>query len=101
MNHIKNIKALIQYSADGIFSKKLFKHGNLDVTLFCMAKDTEMSEHTSTKEGTIYVLEGKGIFRLEGEDIEMNPGALIHLKRNAGHSLKAKKDTSFILSLHA
>jgi quercetin dioxygenase-like cupin family protein len=64
-----------------------------------MAKGTEISEHTSTKQGFVYVVEGKGIFNLGGENIIMSPGVFIYLKENAVHSLKAEENTSFILVL--
>ncbi|MFH1474219.1 MAG: cupin domain-containing protein [Candidatus Aenigmatarchaeota archaeon] len=95
----KNIKELIDYSKEGILSKQLIKNDDIDVTLFCMAGGTEISEHTTTKEGFVYVIEGDGIFNLEGGDIAMMPGVFIPMKRNAIHSLKANKNTSFILSL--
>ncbi|PJA86637.1 MAG: cupin domain-containing protein [Candidatus Moranbacteria bacterium CG_4_9_14_3_um_filter_42_9] len=95
----KNIKNLIGYSEQGIVSKEIFKNGKVDATLFCMAEDTAISEHTSTKEGVVYVLEGKGIFTLEGEGIAMEPGVIISMKNNAVHSIKAQKNTSFILIL--
>ena len=98
-NDDKKLKDLIDYSKDGILSKKLIKNENIDVTLFCMAGGTELSEHTSTKEGFIYVVEGNGIFNLEGKKIEMIPGVFISMKKNAVHSLKAEENTSFILSL--
>lgn len=94
-----NVKKLVAYSNGGILSKELIKTSSDNVTLFCMAAGTELTEHTSTKEGIVFVLEGKGEFVLEGEKIEMLPSVLIHLKRNAKHSLKAEKNTSFILSL--
>lgn len=95
----KNIKILIDYSKCGIISKELKKNGKINLTLFCMAKDTTISEHTSTKEGFVYVLEGKGIFNLQGENIAMMPGVIIFLPKNAVHSLEAKKNTSFLLAL--
>ncbi len=64
-----------------------------------MAKDTEISEHTSTKQGFVYTIEGEGIFNLEGKEITMSPGTFIHMKENAIHSLKANEDTSFVLVL--
>ncbi len=94
-----NIKQLISYSQKGIVSKEMIKTEQLDVTLFCMAKRTEMSEHTSTRMGTVYVVEGKGVFELEGKKIEMLPGIFIFMKKNAAHSLKAKENTAFILTL--
>lgn len=95
----KDIKQLIEYSKDGVLSKVITKDNRLDITLFCMAMDTEISEHTSTKQGIVYVLEGKGIFNLEGKKIEMLPGIIILMKENAIHSLKAFENTSFLLIL--
>jgi nitric oxide dioxygenase len=64
-----------------------------------MAKDTEMDEHTSTKQGFVYILEGEGIFTLEGKKIKMIPGEIIFMDNNAKHSLKAEENTAFLLSL--
>lgn len=89
----------ISYSDGGILSKEIIKKDNLNVTLMSMAQGTELSEHTSTRQGTVYVVEGKGVFNLEGEDIKMEPGVLIYMKANMRHSLIAEENTSFILSL--
>ena len=98
MAELQDIKKLIAYSSEGITSKVLAK-GRINVTLFCMAAGTELGEHTSTKEGFVYVLEGDGIFLLEGRKIEMRPGIFFPMSKNAIHSLTAEKDTSFLLSL--
>jgi len=97
----KNIKEMIEYPSDGVLSKEIIKDKKLNVTLFCMAKKTEISEHTSTKSGTVYVIEGNGIFNLQGKDIIMKEGVLIHMKENIVHKLKAIENTSFLLSLYA
>lgn len=95
----KDIKKVIAYSKAGILSKEISKTNKLNLTLFCMAKNTEISEHTATKEGFVLVIEGNGIFNLEGEDIEMKPDILIKMNKNAVHSLKALENTSFLLCL--
>ena len=93
------INDLIAYTEGGIMSKTVEKTEKIDVTLFCMAKGTEISEHTSRKQGFVYVVEGNGIFNLEGKDITMSPGTFIYLTENAVHWLKANENTSFILAL--
>ena len=98
-NPHKNIKKMIQYSEDGITSKELFKNTKINSTLFCMAKGTKLSEHTSTKEGIIFVLEGQGVFTLEGKEIAMIPGVMISMNQNALHSLEVEENTAFILLL--
>ena len=95
-----NILKMIEYPKQGIHSKSIFKNKKMDVSLFSMAKHSEMDEHTSTKHATIQVLEGKGIFNLEGNKIKMNPGTFIIMNKNAVHSLKAEENTSFLLILN-
>ncbi len=95
----KKIKEMIEYPKEGILSKEILKNDKADITLFCMARGTEIGEHTSTKQGIIYVLEGKGLFSLEGKDITMEQGVFIHMNENAVHSLNAKENTAFLLIL--
>ena len=95
----KDILEMIEYPKEGILSKDIIKNPNLNITLFCMAKNSELLKHTSALEGAIYVIEGGGIFNLEGKDIEMKPGVFIHMNANAVHSLKAEENTSFLLTL--
>ncbi|OGZ78184.1 MAG: hypothetical protein A2358_02435 [Candidatus Staskawiczbacteria bacterium RIFOXYB1_FULL_37_44] len=94
-----NLKENISYSAGGILSKVIEKSEKLDITLFSMAEGTEISEHTSTKQGFVYVIEGKGVFTYAGENIEMLPGVFIKMEKNIAHSLKSSQNTSFILVL--
>ena len=95
----KNLKELIEYPKDGILSKEIFKNEKADSTLFCMASGTNISDHTSKKQGFVYVLEGNGIFKLEDKEIKMEPGIFIYMKENAVHSLKANENTAFLLIL--
>jgi quercetin dioxygenase-like cupin family protein len=95
-----NINERIDYSDAGIISKVISKTAKNNLTLFCMSAGTDISEHTSTKEGFVYVIEGKGTFVLHGKEITMVPGAIIFMGANAPHSLKAVENTSFLLSLN-
>ncbi len=96
---MKNILELIEYPKEGIISKELVSSQKLDATLFCMAQKTKISEHTSTKQGFVYVLEGDGLFILEGKKIKMRPGTFIYMEKNAVHALEAYKNTAFLLTL--
>jgi nitric oxide dioxygenase len=94
-----DLKNLIAYSEKGIVSKVIIKSEKINVSLFCMAKGTDISEHTSTREGTVYVIEGEGIFNLKKDSILMKEGILIHMKANEPHSIVAKQNTSFLLTI--
>ena len=94
-----SINQLVEYPKQGVISKQILKNEKQDTTLFCMAAGTEIDEHTSTKQGTVFVLEGRGIFNLAGEKTKMMPGVFIFMPKNAVHSLKAEENTSFLLNL--
>ncbi len=96
---MKNLKEEISYPEQGILSKVITKENGINVTLFCMSKGTDMTEHTSTKEATVYVIEGDGTFMLEGKAIPMTEGVFIRMEKDARHSLKANENTTFILTL--
>jgi quercetin dioxygenase-like cupin family protein len=99
MDKIHKLKEHITYSEKSILSKEILKSEKANTTLFCMSKGTDISEHTSTKQGFVYVVEGKGVFNLEGKDIVMEAGVFIPMKENMVHSLKAEENISFLLVL--
>jgi nitric oxide dioxygenase len=100
MNNWKNINSLIEYPKEGILSKKIFKNNSSDITLFCLSAGSVISEHTSSKQGQVLVIDGKGLFNLAGENIKMESGVIIAMPANAKHSLQADENTSFILFLN-
>ncbi len=95
-----NLKEQIEYATNGVLSKVISKTEKNNLTLFSMAAGTDIGDHTSTKEGFVYVIEGKGTFVLNGEEIAMEPGKIIFMNKDAPHSLKAEENTSFLLSLY-
>ena len=98
-NIIKNLNKEMKFSEGGVFSKVLAKTEKSNHTLFCLSKGTDMSEHTSTKEGSVTVIKGKGEFVLNGEKIRLEPGVFIFMPANAPHSLRADEDLTLLLSL--
>jgi len=70
-----------------------------ETTLFCMAKGTSLSEHTSGREATILILRGRGTFNLAGKDVELLPGTFIFMPAGTSHSLAAEENLAFLLYL--
>jgi quercetin dioxygenase-like cupin family protein len=93
------LRERIEYPADGVLSKVLFKDKNCQYTLFCLAADTSISEHKSTRNAIINVVEGRGLLTLEGEDIKLELGIFVFMKAHAPHALIAQENLSFLLSL--
>ncbi|MBS3163191.1 cupin domain-containing protein [Candidatus Woesearchaeota archaeon] len=97
-NDSKDMDEFIEYPKAGILSKKINTDSKNEITMFCMKKGTDISEHTTTRNATLFVVEGDGVFNLEGREIRMKPHTLITMKKNAVHSLKAVEDTCFVLT---
>lgn len=93
------LRTEIQYPAGGVLSKVLVKTANCQYTLFCLASSTDISEHTSSKNAGLTVIEGKGILTLEGRDIALEPGVFVFMPANAPHALKAEENLAFLLTL--
>ena len=93
------LQDLIEYSTNGILSKVLLKDNSSQYSLFCLAADTEIEEHTSTRNAFITVVEGTGNLNLEGKDIALAPGVFVFMPANAPHALLAKENLGFVLAL--
>ncbi len=89
----------IEYPKTGVLSKVLLQSKACQYTLFCLAADTNISEHSSTRNAVVQGLEGKGILTLEGKDIALEPGVFIVMPANAPHALRAIENLAFLLTL--
>ncbi|MDD5496361.1 MAG: cupin domain-containing protein [Candidatus Omnitrophica bacterium] len=96
---VRNLFEMMEFPKEGVFSKVLVKGEASNHTLMCLAKGTDISEHTSTREASVTVLKGKGTFVLNGKRIKMAPGVFIFMPKNTPHSLKASEDSAILLSL--
>jgi len=96
---IKNLNDMMEFPREGVFSKVLAKGDTSNHTLMCLTKGTDISEHTSTREGVVTVLKGEGTFVLHGKKIKMAPGVFIFMPKDAPHSLSASEDLAILLSL--
>ena len=96
---VSNLTKDMEFPKEGIFSKVLAKGEFSNHTLMCLAGGTDISEHTSTREAVVLVVKGEGTFILNKKKIKMEPGVFIFMPKNAPHSLSAKNDLAFVLSL--
>ena len=94
-----NILKEIKFTPGGVFSKVLAKSSTYNYTLMCLGKGTDIDTHTSTKNGVVYVLCGKGTFILSDKEIVMEPGVAIFMPKDAPHSLHASGNLAILLCL--
>ena len=93
------LKDHIEYPTSGILSKVLWHDDRCQCSLFCLAAATEISEHTSTRNATVQILEGTGTLTLKDETIALVPGVFIVMPANAPHAVEANSNLAFMLTL--
>ncbi|MGB3192896.1 MAG: globin domain-containing protein [Limnoraphis sp.] len=94
-----HLQDLIEYPEKGILSKVIIKDESCQYTLFCLAKGTEIEEHTSARNATVVGIEGAGKLTLNGEEIALNSGVFVFMPAQAPHALKADENLAFVLTL--
>lgn len=73
----------LEYPEAGSLSKVLLKDANCQYTLFCLAADTEISEHTAPRNATVYVLVDQGTLTLAEKGIAQIPGTFVVMPAHA------------------
>jgi len=96
---ITQLKDKIEYAETGVFSKVLLKAPHCQYTLFCLAAQTDIAEHTSTRNAVVSIIEGQGTLTLAGQDIALEAGVFVFMPANAPHALKAETNLAFLLTL--
>ncbi len=87
----------INYSESSIVSKILLNSEKLQITLFAVDKDQSFSEHTTTKEAIVHVIEGDGEFYLKDKWYPFKANDYFYMPQDFVHAIKAKSRFKFLL----
>lgn len=85
--------------ADSIVSRTVYNGDGLRIVLFAFAPGQELTEHTSTREALIHVLEGEGLITLGDERVDVRAGTLIRMAPNLPHSVQAHSALRMVLTM--
>jgi quercetin dioxygenase-like cupin family protein len=77
----------------------VFKTDGLRIVLVALHKGTEMIEHSAAGIISVQVLEGHLTFSADGQSVELEKGQLLALHEGISHSVVAKTETMFLLTL--
>ena len=77
----------------------VFKTNRLRIVLIAMHEGAEMARHTADGIISIQVLEGQIQFITDQQSVELNKGQMLTLHECIPHSVLAKKETIFLLTL--
>ncbi len=86
----------IEYSSKGIQRKILVKDEKRQALLVCLIAGTQIPEHTGSHDGFFTVIEGRGIFTLDGQEVSLEPGVFINLPANTPHAISASENLTML-----
>jgi quercetin dioxygenase-like cupin family protein len=93
------LSGLIDYAVDSVVSKTIIDKPVGTITLFAFDKGQRLSEHTAPYHATVEVVEGTGIFTIDGKDIEASAGQILIMPANIRHAVTAGQRFKMLLTM--
>lgn len=107
MNYIKNIQPetvlsladQVTTQSGQIVSKTLVQNTHLSLTLFAFVKNEEISTHESQGDAMVLVLEGTGLFTVDGTEYVLGAGETLIMPAGKPHAVFAKESFKMLLTV--
>ena len=96
---IINFNDKVDYSAEGIVSKRVLQKEKGNVTLFAFDKGQKLSEHSAPFDAMVQVLEGKAEIQINRVPFELNAGQSIIMPANIPHAVNAVEKFKMLLTM--
>lgn len=77
----------------------VYKTNGMRIVLIALHEDAELKRHTADGIISVQVLEGKINFSTDDKSVELEKGQMIALHKGLHHSVKAIKESVFLLTL--
>jgi len=77
----------------------VFKTNGMSIVLIALHKGAEMARHTANGLISVQVLDGAMLFSTDERSVELGKGHLLALHKGIPHSVLAKEETIFLLTL--
>jgi quercetin dioxygenase-like cupin family protein len=95
----KDFSELPEPSANSILSQTVYNDDTVKVTLFSFAMGQELTQHTASKPALLHVLQGSAVLGLGEDTLEAKAGTWVHMPAHLPHSVTAKTNLHFLLTL--
>lgn len=97
--NILEFNNLIEYSANGIISKRILEKKTGNVSLFSFDKGQQLSEHSAPFDALVQVIEGEAEILINQVPFILTAGQSIVMPANIPHALKAKERFKMLLTM--
>jgi quercetin dioxygenase-like cupin family protein len=94
-----NFTDMVEYSSNGVVSKKILQKSTGNVTLFSFDKDQQLSEHTAPFDAMVQVLEGEADISINKKAYHLKAGESIIMPANIPHAVYATSRFKMLLTM--
>jgi quercetin dioxygenase-like cupin family protein len=94
---VLSLQSLITPTEQGIASRVLAKASGGNLTLFAFDKGQGLTEHTSSFDALVMVLEGSLTLTIGGISVRATPGSIVRMPADIPHALDAPEACRMVL----
>ncbi len=96
---IKQIKSESTWENSDRNALTVYKTNGMRIVLIALHANAEMTRHTADVIINLQILEGQIRFNTDEQSVELNKGQMLTLHKGIPHSVLAKEETIFLLTL--
>lgn len=99
INHeqVISLASQVEVLKSQVVSKTLAQNTAVSITLFAFDKGEEISSHDSTGDAMVTVLEGQGIFTVDGKEYVLNANETLIMPAKKPHAVYAQETFKMLL----
>jgi quercetin dioxygenase-like cupin family protein len=98
-SQVMNFNDKVEYSAEGIVSKRVIQKDKGNVTLFAFDKGQKLSEHSAPFDAMVQVLEGNAEILINRVPYNLSAGDSIIMPANIPHAVNAVEKFKMLLTM--
>ncbi len=90
---------LVDYATDSIVSKTIIDKPVGTITLFAFDTGQSLSEHQTSYDAFVQIVEGSAILVIGGKDVPAKAGEIVIMPANIPHAVQAKEPFKMLLTM--
>ena len=98
-SQVMNFNDKVDYSAEGIVSKRVIQKEKGNITLFAFDRGQKLSEHSAPFDAMVQVLEGKAEILINRAPYQLEAGQTIIMPANIPHAVNAVEKFKMLLTM--
>lgn len=99
MTYVPDLSALIEVAEDSTVSRTVLRAEGARIVLFSFDAGQELTEHTAAMPVLLSVLDGRLQVEADDQQVELVPGAVIHLAARVPHEVHALEPSRMVLTM--